>query len=135
MAVMWGLGQERGTEAVCREARSAVMQAEMRRRSFRGVIDIVYGGEKPARSVEEEKIAKADRGKGKRKADSMESQGLNVDASSKPMSKREQKRQAKKARIENRDQKEKGAEKGSENEVEKEAEKETQTTVATGDAG
>ena len=101
MAVLWGLGQERGVEAVGREARSVVMQAEMRRRSYGGVIDVVYGGEKHEPSVLEGKAAKVKPPKGKRKAEVMENQGEEVGNSPKPISKREQKRQAKKARLEN----------------------------------
>lgn len=101
MAVLWGLGQERGVEAVGREARSVVMQAEMRRRSYGGVVDVVYGGEKHETPVQEEKVAKVKQPKSKRRAEVMENQGEDVGDSPKPMSKREQKRQAKKARLGN----------------------------------
>ena len=101
MAVLWGLGQGRGVEALGREARSVVMQAEMRRRSYGGVVDVVYGGEKHEPPMLEEKAARAKSLKGKRKAEVMENQGEEVDNSPKPLSKREQKRQAKKARLEN----------------------------------
>ena len=101
MAVLWGLGQERGVEAVGREARSVVMQAAMRRRSYGVVIDVVYGGEKHEPPVLEGKAAKVKPPKGKRKAEVMENQGEEVGSSPKPISKREQKRQAKKARLEN----------------------------------
>ena len=47
LAVVWGLSQERGAEAVGKGSRAVVAQAEMKRRSFKGVIDIIYGGEKP----------------------------------------------------------------------------------------
>ncbi len=101
MAVLWGLGQERGTEAVGREARSVVVQAKMKRTSFRGVIDVVYGGEKPGRPIQEGNHAKDKQQKGKRKAAAMEV-GAEADTiSPQPMSKRERKRQAKKARLEN----------------------------------
>src|SRR5699024_8112634 len=46
LACVWGLSQERGKEAVSEEARKVVALAGMKRRSFRGVIDIVHGGEK-----------------------------------------------------------------------------------------
>lgn len=101
MAVLWGLGQERGVEAVGREARSVVMQAEMKRRSHGGVVDVVYGGEKHETSVQEEKAAKVKQPKSKRKAEVLENQGEEVSNSPRPISKREQKRQAKKARLEN----------------------------------
>ena len=44
LATVWGLGQERGKEAVCEEAGKVVRLAEMKRKSFRGVIDVVDGG-------------------------------------------------------------------------------------------
>lgn len=98
LAVMWGLGQEKGMEAVGNEARGVVAQAEMKRRSFRGVIDVVYGGEKPEK--EPEKSAKGKQGKDKRKADVLgEDEAGGGNATPKPISKREQKRQAKKARL------------------------------------
>lgn len=98
LAVLWGLGQEKGMEAVGKEARGVVVQAEMKRRSFRGVIDVVYGGEKPER--EAEKSAKGKQEKGKRKADVLEDDNTGGgNAAPKPISKREQKRQAKKARL------------------------------------
>ncbi|KAK4692950.1 ribonuclease P/MRP protein subunit RPP1, partial [Lecanoromycetidae sp. Uapishka_2] len=100
MGVMWGLGQERGTEAVGREARSVVVQAGMKRSSFRGVIDVVYGGEKPERPTHEDKEGKNQPSEGKRKAAAMEGEAEESMVLPKPISKREQKRQAKKARLE-----------------------------------
>ncbi|CAF9928091.1 MAG: hypothetical protein ALECFALPRED_003948 [Alectoria fallacina] len=98
LAVLWGLGQDKGMEAVGNEARSVVVQAEMKRRSFRGVIDVVYGGEKSERVPENS--AKGKQEKGKRKADVLEkNEAERVNATPKPISKREQKRQAKKARL------------------------------------
>ncbi len=90
-------------EAIAREARSVVVQAEMRRRSFRGVIDVIYGGEKPksvagkAENNGKEKPGNSN----KRKAETLDhGTGGDVVAQDKPLSKREQKRQAKKARLE-----------------------------------
>ena len=101
MAVLWGLGQERGVEAVGREARGVVIQAQMKRRSYGGVVDVVYGGEKPETLVQEENSAKVKQSKSKRKAEVLEDQGEEVGDSPRPISKREQKRQAKRARLEN----------------------------------
>ncbi|KAL9120283.1 MAG: hypothetical protein Q9187_003162 [Circinaria calcarea] len=104
LAAIWGLGQERGREAVGREAKAVAVQAEMRRRSFKGVIDVVYGGERPQRGAEV--VGKAGnavaegKGKGKRKAEVLEGVVSEVVDEVKPISKREQKRRAKKARIE-----------------------------------
>ncbi|CZT19162.1 related to ribonuclease P complex subunit Pop2 [Ramularia collo-cygni] len=48
LAAVWGLGQERGVEAIGKEARSVVVQAQLKRTGYRGVVDVVEGGEKPA---------------------------------------------------------------------------------------
>lgn len=98
LAAVWGLGQEKGTEAVGREARSVVVQAEVKRRSFRGVIDFVYGGEKP-------KQASKGRGKdhvanNKRKADALNDGATATEFQDKPMSKRQHKRQSRQAQSE-----------------------------------
>ena len=99
LAAVWGLSQERGVEAVGSEARSVVVQAQMRRRSFKGVIDIIYGGEKPERIVEKEPSGEKITSRGKRKADVLEDPPGNSEAADKPVSKRQQKRQAKEARF------------------------------------
>ena len=104
LGVVWGLPQERGHEAVGREARAVVVQAEMKRRSFRGVVDVVYGGEKPVRTIKATPDAekKAGAPKDKRKASAMENgHGKKQEVEEeKPISKRELKRRAKKARLE-----------------------------------
>jgi ribonuclease P/MRP protein subunit RPP1 len=46
LAVVWGINQERGKEAVCEEARKVVQLAKLKRESYRGVVDVVYGGER-----------------------------------------------------------------------------------------
>ena len=103
LAAVWGLGQEKGREAIGREARAVVVQAEMRRSSFKGVIDVVYGGEKPQRSAEvvgkAEKGVGEGKGKGKRKAEVLEGVTDEVVDEIKPISKREKNRRAKKARL------------------------------------
>lgn len=100
LAVIWGLGQDRAVEAVGREARNIVAQAEMKRRSFRGVVDIVNGGEPPTQPSEAILRERRKQGNVKRKADVLQGDALETSSSPKPLSKREQKRQAKKARIE-----------------------------------
>ena len=102
LAAVWGLGQEKGREAVGREARAVVVQAEMKRRSFKGVVDVVYGGEKPERTKEEtKKVERGPKGaKNKRKADVLEDKEGEATVEDKPISKREQKRRAKKDRTE-----------------------------------
>lgn len=97
LAAVWGLSQERGREAIGKEARAVMLQAEMKRRSFRGVIDVVYGGEKP-----EPKNAANDQsnsGGQKRKAGAI-STGPPAAGEEVTISKREMKRRAKAAREE-----------------------------------
>ena len=102
LAAVWGLGQERGREAVGREVRAVVVQAEMKRRSYRGVVDVVYGGEKPEATAKNMGggATGTGPGKGKRNADDMQNGSAGHDEVANPVSKREQKRQAKKARLE-----------------------------------
>jgi len=93
LAALWGLGHEKGTEAVSKLARSVVVTAQMRRTSFRGVVDVIYGGEKPEAAKGVEKTATD--GQKKRKADAIESSPLNGTELTRPISQREQKRQKK----------------------------------------
>ena len=89
-------------EAIGREARNVVVQAEMKRRSFRGVIDVIYGGERPEKVTETAgKNGKTKPGKtNKRKADVLDDVAEDdITIEVKPISNREQKRQAKKARL------------------------------------
>lgn len=101
LAAVWGLSQERAVEAVGREARAVVAQAEMKRRSFKGLIDIVNGGEKPkpvvnlGQSTEPNSNANL-----KRKAVVLLDNGKSKEDQGPNISKREQKRQAKRARME-----------------------------------
>lgn len=44
LAQVWGLGQERGKEALCEEAGKVVRLAALKRTSFRGVVDVIDGG-------------------------------------------------------------------------------------------
>lgn len=112
LAAVWGLGQEKGYEAMTKEARNAVVGAELKRTSFRGVINVVYGGEKPtpeakAAVVEKGQAAKqkaqAANGKAangqKRKSDALGSD-VNDSSSSMPMSKTQMKKRAKKEKLE-----------------------------------
>ncbi|EME44164.1 hypothetical protein DOTSEDRAFT_172233 [Dothistroma septosporum NZE10] len=121
LAAVWGLGQERGFEGLGKECRGVVVTAELKRTGYRGVVDVVYGGEKPVQ-VEKEVIVGSAKGKQKlekvhkqveaqilkqgqkRKADEeAEKEGdavVNGDEVEKPISKREAKRRAHKARQE-----------------------------------
>lgn len=101
LATIWGLGQERAMEAVTEVGRSVVAAAELRKRSYRGAVDILYGGEKQTES--EESVTT-----GKRKAEPSSLEG------EKPISKNEMKRRAKKAKLEEDRKKSRGGEKGTE---------------------
>jgi ribonuclease P/MRP protein subunit RPP1 len=46
LASVWGLGHERGKDGLTKEARSVVEFARLKRTSYRGVMDVVHGGEK-----------------------------------------------------------------------------------------
>ena len=99
LAAIWGLGQERGYEALSKEARSVVVSARLKRTGYRGVVDVVYGGEVP-KMVEKEdkgKTAQMNQGAKKRKPeDDGSSAGTGADGQQ--ISKREKKRRAKMAR-------------------------------------
>lgn len=109
LAAVWGLSQERGYEAMSKECRSVVVAAQLKRTSYRGVIDVVYGGERPA-AAEQEKAVESGNRKGKqpangqkRKADAVEAGNGstvldNAGITDQPVSKRQKKRQAREAR-------------------------------------
>ncbi|MCJ1373053.1 hypothetical protein MMC20_004279 [Loxospora ochrophaea] len=99
LGVLWGLGQEKGREAVEREARAVVVGAEMKRRSFRGIVDVLYGGEKPEADGSKGEDPSSANGKLKRKAVLLENTTQEQGEQDKPMSKRGQKRQARKVRL------------------------------------
>ncbi|CRL28882.1 RNase P subunit p30 [Penicillium camemberti] len=113
LACVWGLSQERGKEAVCEESRKVTALAKLKRTSWRGIVDIVHGGEnaKPEAPASKQKGApKASAPKAKETAQpeivadnlkrkaSISSEPVAEDAD-KPLSKREIKRRAKKARF------------------------------------
>ncbi|KAF4629609.1 hypothetical protein G7Y89_g8535 [Cudoniella acicularis] len=94
---VWGLGRERGLEALGVNARGVVVNEGIKRSSFRGVVDVVYGGERVIEKTAEkpkEGNGKGDgigkKGKGKRKADEVPSD----------IAPQISKRQAKKMRLE-----------------------------------
>ncbi|EER39039.1 ribonuclease P protein subunit p30 [Histoplasma capsulatum var. duboisii H88] len=105
LACVWGLTQERGKEALCDEARKVVALAGMKRRSWRGIVDVVYGGEKLVKEGKDTKDKSSNRnqsrgnGNGigvKRKADAETESNAEPQA---PLSKRELKRRAKRAKL------------------------------------
>ncbi|KAF2096597.1 ribonuclease P complex subunit Pop2 [Rhizodiscina lignyota] len=97
LAAVWGLSQEKGKEAVSTLARSLVVNAGLKRTSYKGVVDVVYGGEAPSLSAQAK--GKGQDGSNKRSNGEMEGMQENR-KSEKPLSKREMKRQAKRAKLE-----------------------------------
>jgi ribonuclease P/MRP protein subunit RPP1 len=96
LAIVWGISQERGKEAVCEEARKVVQLARLKRESYRGVVDVVFGGEKVEDVRQSEDETRLTNGVKRKAADI--SRGLsNPEAvvEAKSLSKSQQKRQAK----------------------------------------
>jgi len=97
LASVWGLGSEKGKDGLTKEPRSVVEFARLKRQSYKGVVDIVYGGEKPVH-VEKEKATQKGKGmsttnqNGKRPGGSLEGNPLENKA---PISKSQQKKMKK----------------------------------------
>lgn len=91
LAAVWGLGQERGKEALDKLARSVVVSAQLKRSSFRGVIDVVCAGEKPEAAQEGSQSAAP--APNKRKADGQDPAIQGSDLLAPKISKRQQKKQ------------------------------------------
>lgn len=71
---VWGLGRERGLEALAVNPRGVVVNEGLKRSGFRGVIDVVNGGERPV--VEKKEGEKeTEKGKGKRKVEQTSVEG------------------------------------------------------------
>ena len=109
LGVVWGLGQERGKEAVCEEAGKVIKLARLKRESYRGVIDLVYGGEKPEGSKNAEQPKGKENvslvnGTKRKAADSDNTAHPDSKEVEKPLSKGEMKRRAKKAKLEGKGQ-------------------------------
>ncbi|KLJ13495.1 hypothetical protein EMPG_11572 [Blastomyces silverae] len=80
----------------------------MKRTSWRGIVDVVYGGEKPVKEVKETKDKNGNRNKNRGKKDGGNGSGVKRKAdtetesnaeSQAPLSKRELKRRAKRAKL------------------------------------
>lgn len=89
LASVWGLGSEKGKDGLTKEARSVVEFARLKRESFKGVIDFVYPGEKPAPVSKDKQDGKS---KAKNQNGKRPSESSPAAQSEKVISKREQKR-------------------------------------------
>ncbi|KAI9668857.1 MAG: hypothetical protein M1831_000927 [Alyxoria varia] len=94
LAATWGLGQERAREAISKLARTVVVSAGLRRTSYRGAVELVYGGEKPAPAA-----SQAGENDKKRKAEDSQPGNSGKQGLSMPPSIRELKRQKKAAKL------------------------------------
>lgn len=112
LACVWGMKPERAKEAVSEEARKVVDMALIKRTSFRGTVDVVYGGEgddagtrkvepvnKPGKKPVTASLNVSDGSGIKRKASSGGPEGQSTRSDEPQLSKREMKRRAKKARL------------------------------------
>ncbi|KAF7595810.1 hypothetical protein BBP40_004622 [Aspergillus hancockii] len=102
LACVWGLSQERGKEAICEEARKVTALAKLKRTSWRGIIDVVDGGEKPKPKANKPGSGQKGKQKGKTESESNSDslkRKASIEEAEKPLSKREMKRRAKKARL------------------------------------
>jgi len=89
------VGSEVGHEAISKEARRCIGAARLKRSSYRGAIDVVYGGVKPEKSEKGRKDQGQQMGGNKRKA---EDDG-GGDAATPPLSNRQRKKLAHEARM------------------------------------
>ena len=86
LVTVWGLPQDKGREAVDREARAVAVTAEMKRTSFRGVIAVIDGGEARAKKPDEVKPPQ------KRKATAISTDPTGGTIETPSLSKRQQKK-------------------------------------------
>ena len=100
LMAVWGLGRERGSEALGINPRGVVVNERLKRTSFRGVVDVIDGGERAIEKPMETKSKGPNvNGAGKRR---IEENGSNEDGTP-IISKRQKKRmkiEAKKAELE-----------------------------------
>ncbi|KAL5121274.1 RNA-binding RNA processing protein rpp1 [Pleosporales sp. CAS-2024a] len=103
LASVWGLGTERGKDGLTKEPRSVVEFARLKRQSYKGVVDIVYGGEKPVPTTTDGKAKPAQKGKatqqtnqnGKRPGGSLDALPIQHVEKQAPVSKSQQKKNKK----------------------------------------
>ena len=99
LACIWGVGSEVGHEAVSKEARRCVGAARLKRSSYRGAIDVVYGGVKPEKSEKGRKDQGQQMGGKKRKAEDDGNGSGSGSATTPPLSNRQRKKLAHEARM------------------------------------
>ena len=99
LACIWGVGSEVGHEAVSKEARRCVGAARLKRSSYRGAVDVVYGGAKPEKSEKRKKDQGQQMGGNKRKAEDDDGGGDGTGAAAPPLSNRQRKKLAHEARM------------------------------------
>ncbi|RDW81717.1 ribonuclease P subunit p30 family protein [Aspergillus mulundensis] len=110
LACVWGLSQELGKEAICAESRKVTALARLKRTSWRGIVDVVDGGQvlpaskKAAAPVSDKKVTES-KSQTESSGDNLKRKAslapeVETDGPEKPLSKREMKRRAKKARLE-----------------------------------
>ena len=95
LACIWGLGSEVGHEAVSKEARRCVGAARLKRSSYRGAVDVVYGGVKPEKAEKGRKEQGQQMGGNKRKAEDDDG----GDTAARQLSNRQRKKLAHEARM------------------------------------
>ncbi|KAH8733024.1 RNase P subunit p30-domain-containing protein [Phaeosphaeriaceae sp. PMI808] len=101
LASVWGLGLEKGKNGLTKEARSVVEHARLKRQSFKGIIDIVHGGELPIsqtstgaeKATHKSTVTKNQNGK--RPGGSSEGTPVHPSDKDTPISKRQQKKNKK----------------------------------------
>lgn len=100
LASVWGLGHERGKDGLSKEPRSVVEYARLKRTSYRGVVNVIFGGEKPHQEPGQTRQAKAQKNQqNKRNAHHMEITFTDAKGEEKAISKRQMKKN-KKAEVE-----------------------------------
>jgi ribonuclease P/MRP protein subunit RPP1 len=77
---IWGLARERGMESLGVNPRGVVINEGLKRSSFRGVVDVIDGGQEgfvdPAKEKEETPVNGSNKGKGKRKVEEASGEGM-----------------------------------------------------------